>query len=80
MLEKLTYNPQITTMTTSGGAAQAGNIGTYGYWGETGMWPSNYYLHVTQPPTVCCDDVHVFPCPHCDKCKCGKATLKNKAK
>lgn len=23
--------------------------------------------------TECSGDIHVFPCPHCNKCKCGKA-------
>jgi hypothetical protein len=32
-------------------------------------WP--WYVPVT--PTECAGDVHVFPCPHCAKCKCGKA-------
>lgn len=42
----------------------------------TAVWPYSWY--VPQPPTVCCGDVHVFPCPHCDKCKCGAATMKRK--
>lgn len=28
-----------------------------------------------EPPEDCSDDVHVFPCPRCAICKCGKATL-----
>jgi hypothetical protein len=38
---------------------------------------------ITTAPVVpqdCSGDVHVFPCPHCDKCKCGKATVSKKAK
>jgi hypothetical protein len=38
------------------------------------------YWHVSTPPVECSGDVHVFPCPHCEKCKCGKATVKKDAK
>lgn len=46
------------------------------------QWPNTtgtgtYYIHSTpvpEPPRECSGDVHVFPCPHCDKCKCGGAT------
>lgn len=31
---------------------------------------------VSQPAQECSGDVHVFPCPHCDRCKCGAATVK----
>lgn len=37
-----------------------------GYW-NTGYWYPVY------APTDCCGDIHVFPCPHCNRCKCGKA-------
>ena len=37
-----------------------------------GQW----YPYWQTSPTFCAGDVHVFPCPHCDKCKCGKATVK----
>lgn len=40
----------------------------------------NCNVSTTTPIWACHGDVHYFPCPHCDKCKCGKATLKNKAK
>lgn len=43
------------------------------YWQQT-VYP--YYYAVTQPPRECSGDVHVFPCPHCEKCKCGQATVK----
>lgn len=46
-------------------------------------WPFGVPMPCVQPlqwtwtvpaaPTECSGDVHVFPCPHCDKCKCGKA-------
>ncbi len=35
-------------------------------------WPIVTYL---APPTVGTGDVHIFPCPHCRRCRCGKATL-----
>lgn len=40
------------------------------------QWPS----HPPSPPTHCSGEVHVFLCPHCDKCKCGKATVKREVK
>lgn len=46
-------------------------------YGQTGYThPSVYYYHTVTPPVECAGDVHVFPCPHCEKCKCGKATVK----
>ena len=45
------------------------NSGTY-------QNPSVYYYHTVTPPVECSGDVHVFPCPHCEKCKCGAATVK----
>lgn len=47
-----------------------------GFNNGTAYWWPNY---VTQPPVDCSGDVHVFPCPHCDKCKCGGATKAKKA-
>jgi hypothetical protein len=39
-------------------------------------WPSTTATYVTvPPPTHCSGENHVFPCPHCNKCKCGKATI-----
>ena len=38
------------------------------------------YQQLTIAPTVCSGDMHVFPCPHCEKCKCGKATVRRDAK
>ena len=40
----------------------------------TGYWPDTTSLPY-DPPRECSGDVHVFPCPHCATCKCGKATL-----
>lgn len=39
-------------------------------------WASTH----TYQPTVCTGETHVFPCPHCDKCKCGQATVKRAKK
>lgn len=52
----------------------------YPWNGQTGSYvtPSIYYYHAS--PVECAGDVHVFPCPHCDKCKCGKATVKREKK
>ena len=44
-------------------------------------WSGGYYVPYTQilvTPTDCSGDVHVFPCPHCNKCKCGGATKAKK--
>ena len=47
-------------------------------------WPSGtgtgltYYIN-TEVQRECAGDVHVFPCPHCKKCKCGQA-IKAKGK
>jgi hypothetical protein len=30
---------------------------------------------IAAPPADCAGDVHVFPCAHCNKCRCGKATI-----
>lgn len=51
-----------------------GTTGHYEPW-PIQQWPywGGYYQVVT-PPTTCAGDVHVFPCPHCDRCKCGAAT------
>ena len=39
----------------------------YDYW-----YP--YYQSVrVEHPRECVGDLHVFPCPHCDSCKCGGA-------
>lgn len=55
------------------------------------VWPYDYYTlpqawtaptgtytpyFNVEPPRECSGDLHVFPCPHCDKCKCGAATVK----
>lgn len=61
-----------------------GNMTVYPNTGQnTGdlSWLTWYYpprVEVTTPRD-CAGDIHVFPCPHCDKCKCGGAT-KAKAK
>ena len=70
---------------TTGGSIQTGdNVG--GYWPYTSwpytsypsVWVTPYSYPVT--PVECSGDVHVFPCPHCDKCKCGHATVKREKK
>lgn len=43
------------------------------WWPNTS--PLGYTWVVTAPATTCAGDVHVFPCPHCKKCRCGKAHL-----
>lgn len=56
--------------------------------GNISIWPHSSYIpyyappqwSVTIPPRVCSGEVHVFPCPHCEKCKCGAATLKQQHK
>lgn len=66
-----------TTITTTG--TSIGQTGDFPL--TTGVsyyyWP---YPWNTSPPTECSGDVHVFPCPHCDSCKCGGATKKHKGK
>ena len=61
-----------------------GNCCIGDYWPYTGNGsyqnPSVYYYHTNVPPVECSGDVHVFPCPHCEKCKCGKATVKRERK
>lgn len=58
---------------TTGGALQNCTID---------YWPydqrQNYFnqFYIRREPAECSAGVHVFPCPHCDKCKCGKATVK----
>lgn len=70
-------------MVTTGGSLPMGSlttdITTQPYWPydtSNCLW----YSYPTAPPTVCLGDVHVFPCPHCDKCKCGAATVKRAKK
>ena len=50
------------------GFGQLDQIGT--------VWPATtqswQWLNPVEP-TNCSGDIHVFPCPHCDKCKCGQA-------
>lgn len=56
--------------------------------GNTGDFPlttgvSYYYWPYpwnTSVPTECAGEVHVFPCPHCDQCKCGGAMKRPKDK
>lgn len=48
-------------------------IGDYYPWVQN---PNTWYYHTVHAPVECSGDVHVFPCPHCEKCKCGKATVK----
>lgn len=67
-----TAAPMTQTITTGGGYWADGVW--HAYFGDTVYQP--YYWHVVEPPRDCAGDVHVFPCPHCDKCKCGAATVK----
>lgn len=53
--------------------------------GQTGDFPlttgiSYYYWPNSIQPTECSGDMHVFPCPHCDHCKCGDAIKQAKPK
>ena len=61
-------------MTTTGNAHIVGN-GTGDAWPQTWPYYVQYpaYYQSAPTPVECSGDVHVFPCPHCDKCKCGKA-------
>jgi hypothetical protein len=64
-----------TAMTTVGEWLGDTTVQPYGdFYPSTG----NYYISpwaqtVIEPPRECSGDVHVFPCPHCDQCKCGGA-------
>ena len=51
-------------------------------WGpfRQGQIPYQQIQPFPNPPSLCFGDVHVFPCPHCEKCKCGKATVRRDAK
>lgn len=69
----------INTITTNGGTT-AGDYWPWLQQPNTYVPPSVYYYHTTLPPVECSGDVHVFPCPHCEKCKCGKATVKRDKK
>lgn len=58
-----------------------GNCNVWPYGGQAGgsggvPTITTYPYYVT--PVECSGEVHVFPCPHCDKCKCGQATVKRK--
>lgn len=77
------------TMTTTELMQQftsTGNVSINDYWpwnGLTGTYvppPTVWYYHTVPTPVECAGDVHVFPCPHCEKCKCGKATVKREKK
>jgi hypothetical protein len=47
--------------------------GTYPYQPH---WPSvGIATSVTPAQQSCSAETHVFPCPHCNTCKCGKATI-----
>lgn len=75
------WNPPVQTITT--GNITVGSVLPYvypqGWWNGYPLYQNGYY-YVTQAPTECCGDVHVFPCPHCEKCKCGAATVKRSKK
>ena len=57
--------------------------GDFNPWRPTTPYYPSYPLYpyyptvtvTTTPPLACDDDVHVFPCRHCKKCQCGKATV-----
>lgn len=68
------------TLLTHSGTITTSNCIDYGQytWPYSNYWPSTWT--VIESPRECSGDVHVFPCPHCDKCKCGKATVKAKAR
>ena len=52
----------------------------YSNGGTTVTYPWQWsYVH-PEPPRVCSGDVHVFACPHCDKCRCGAAVKKGAKK
>lgn len=56
------------------------NMSIYDHWPWPAQTQTVYYPYqqIQSSPQFCYGDVHVFPCPHCDKCKCGKATVKRK--
>ena len=62
------------TMTMTGTAV--GNYFSPSVWPyqQDGTWWPLVYTS-DEPPRECSGDVHVFPCPHCETCECGKATL-----
>lgn len=77
------------TMTTTVAPLTVGNVSVWpngdNWYYPYGQYPyglGNYYWHTVTPvvPTQCSGEVHVFPCPHCDKCKCGGATKARKGK
>lgn len=70
-----------TTLTTTGDTYPNTTVGNITYYPNYQPYYQTYptYQWIQAPPLVCSGDVHVFPCPHCDKCKCGSATkLKQK--
>jgi len=76
-----TITPQLWGELTTGGYVPTTTSGSvYEPWGTGYVTPSVYYYHTVTPPVECSGDVHVFPCPHCEKCKCGKATVKRERK
>lgn len=69
--------------TTYTGTLTTGNVSIWPY--DHTFYPQTLpattgYWHVVESPRECSGDVHVFPCPHCATCKCGKATVKREAK
>lgn len=64
--------------TQTGLVTHSNGLGQIDYWPwypNTGAVTTGY-VHVTETPRECSGEVHVFPCPHCEKCKCGAATVK----
>lgn len=59
----------VGTVTTGGYVPQTNTVDWTGIYGGYYQYPQ----YVTVPQTICAGDIHVFPCPHCDKCKCGRA-------
>ena len=76
----------LDTMTTSAPTLTVGGTAV-GYYEPTTWFypysypgPAVYYWPSPSVATQCGGEVHVFPCPHCDKCKCGGATKARKSK
>ncbi len=65
--------------TNTTGALTTTNCIDYGqswwpFYGQPNVYIQPYQgWSIPAVPTECSGDIHVFPCPHCDKCRCGKA-------
>jgi hypothetical protein len=60
-------------LTTTTGTAYWPYIGDY--YQPAHPMTTGWITTIPAPPQECSGEVHIFPCPHCDKCKCGKATV-----